>query len=277
MILVTGATGTIGKTLVGLLAAAGEPARAMTRDPARATFPAGVEAVYGDFTDADSLLSAVKGVDTVFLLSAALSDHDRALLSAAGSAGVRRVVKLSAIGTDDPDLPTADLHRPGEEAVLAGDWNWTLLRPSSFASNTLGWAAGIRAGEPVQNLTGDGRMGIVDPRDVAAVAAAVLTTDSHAGQAYTLTGPDELSVPDQAGILAEVLGRPVQTAEVSDDAAWAGLLAAGFDAARADSVLAGFAYVRAGRAAIVTPDVARVLGRPATSFRRWVEDHREMF
>jgi uncharacterized protein YbjT (DUF2867 family) len=262
MILVTGATGTIGTYLVQVLAAAGEPVRAMTRRPEQAVVPAGVEVVHGDFSDADSLRSAAKGAEAAFLLTEggpSVGAHDLAFTAAAADAEIRRIVKLSAFGTD---LGLLDWHQPGEAAVREGAWEWTLLRPPMFASNVFWWVPDLQAGGSVPNRTGDGGMGVVHPRDVAEVAAAALTGDGHAGQVYAVTGPEALSVPEQVAILADVLQRPFTTVEAT---------LAGLDAGSARAM----EYVRSGRAAVVSDVVPSILGRPALTFRSWVEEHRE--
>jgi len=132
--------------------------------------------------------------------------------------GVRRVVKLSAIGTgerDERNRTVGAWQQAAEQAVRASGMAWTLLRPSVFASNSasnfLWWAESIKVGEPVPNMTGAGRQGVVDPRDVAAVAVEALTSPAHADLVYTLTGPELLGVPDQAARLGELLGHPVET------------------------------------------------------------------
>ncbi|MEU9477451.1 NAD(P)H-binding protein [Streptomyces sp. NPDC048191] len=281
MILVTGATGTIGRDVVRQLAARGEKVRALTRDPAKARVPAGVEVARGDLRDPASLKAALAGVTAAFLLRPPGPDEgqDAALVAAARAAGVRRLVKLSAIGTGDPASgPSAFWHQDGERAVRDSGTAWTVLRPSSFASNTLSWAGPLRAGEPVPNLTGDGASGVVDPRDVAAVAVRALVDAGHAGRMYTLTGPEAISVPGQAAVLAGVLGRPVPARDLSPDETREFLRTAwGFDEDRAEGILAGVAFVRAGGNAVVTDDVPEVLGRPARSFRDWAEDHKEAF
>ncbi|WP_434976430.1 NAD(P)H-binding protein [Streptomyces puniciscabiei] len=281
MILVTGATGTIGSDVVRQLAARGEKVRALTRDPARARVPAGVEAVRGNFRDPASLRAALEGVTAAFLLRPPGPDEgqDAALVAAAGAAGVRRLVKLSAIGTGDPAVgPSGLWHLDGERAVRDSGAEWTVLRPSSFASNTLNWAESLRAGEPVPNMTGDGASGVVDPRDVAAVAVTALADAGHAGRTYTLTGPEAISVPGQTAALADVLGRPVPVRNLTPEETREFLRTAwGFDEERADGILSGVAYVRDGGNAVVTEDVPEVLGRPARTFREWAEDHKKAF
>lgn len=280
MILVTGATGTVGSEVVRLLAARGEATRAMTRDPGRAATPPGVEVVRGDYDDAPSLKRAVEGATALFLLSApdpAIARHDRAMIDAARAAGVGRVVKLSAIGIDAPDAWLGAWHLPGEQAAQASGMEWTVLRPSSFASNARQWAGLISAGQPVPNMTGPGGLGVIDPADVAAVAVEALTSSGHDGRTYTLTGPEALSVPEQVACLAEVLGRTIETVDVPADAARQQFLSVGWTDAAVEGALASFERVRQGREATVTDDVQRVLGRRPRSFEAWVRDHRDAF
>lgn len=277
MILITGATGTIGSEIVRQLAARGERVRAVTRNPETASVPAGVELVHGDYSDVPGVARALKGAESVFVLGVLGPEHietDRALIRAARDAGARRIVKLSAIGTGDPALGRVGTwHLPGEEAVRAGGVDWTVLRPSSFASNTLAWASAIRAGLPVSNLTGSGAQGVVDPRDVAAVATEALLSSAHTGRVYTLTGPELLTTHDQAATLAAALGHPVEVADIAESAAREHMLAAGATAEFADGALAGQAFARAGGNAVVTGDIAEVLGRPPRTYADWVADH----
>ncbi|MFF3846518.1 NAD(P)H-binding protein [Streptomyces sp. NPDC002328] len=281
MILVTGATGTIGSELVRQLAARGEKVRALVRDPAKAAgLPSGVEVARGDYLDPGSLEAAAAGAQAAFLVGVPGPDthHDEALVAAARSARVARLVKLSAIATGDPGLGSfGTWHLPGESAVRESGAEWAVLRPSSFASNTLSWAEPIRAGEPVPNMSGDGAQGVIDPRDVAEAAARVLLDGRLAGRTYTLTGPETISVPGQAAVLAEVLGRTVATRDLSPEEAREWLLAWGLQEAEADGVLAGNAFVRGGGNAVVTEDVPELLGRPARTYREWAQDRRAAF
>ena len=284
MILITGATGTIGNEVSQLLARQGANVRAMTRDPSRARMPAGIDVVPGDFEHPDSLRHAVEGASAVFLLTAPgawIPEHDRAMLHAARVAGVQKVVKLSAIGTgttnDSTDRRPGNWHLPGEQALQESDMAWTLLRPSSFASNALRWADAIRNGKPVPNMTGTGTQGVVDPRDVAAAAAEALISDKHNGQIYTLTGPDLLSVPDQVAQLADELGHPIETVDVPLDVARQQMLAAGVDSSVVEVAIIGAELTRAGGNATLTNDVERALARPAHTFQSWVRAHRDAF
>nr|WP_286259938.1 NAD(P)H-binding protein [Streptomyces graminofaciens] len=281
MILVTGATGTIGSEVVRQLAARGEKVRALTRDPDRAGVPAGVEAVRGDYHEPPTVEAALAGVSALFavaVLGPGDADADRRLVELARAAGVRRVVKLSAIAVDDPAVGPAGLwHRGGEQAVRDSGLEWTILRPSSFDSNTLSWAEPIRAGEPVPDMTGSGVQGVVDPRDVSAVAVEALLSDGHAGRIYTLTGPELLTAADQAAALAAALGRPVGTVDLTPEEARDLMARSGLSDTYVEGVLGGTAYVRAGGNAVVTDDVHRVLGRAARTYAEWARDHTEAF
>ncbi|GGN58920.1 NAD(P)-dependent oxidoreductase [Actinoplanes lobatus] len=282
MILVTGASGTVGRHVMQLLQQSGHRARAMVRARPGRTMPPGVDVVQADFEDLASLRRAVADVRAVFLLTAPdtpTPDHDMALLAVARAAGVSSVVKLSAIGTGER-FGTATVgawHHMAEDAVRASGLTWTILRPSSFASNCLYWADAIRAGQPVPNLTGDGEQGVIDPRDIAAVAVAALTDPAHAGKTYTLTGPELLSLPDQANQLAEAIGRPVVTVDVPPASAPQQLLASGMPPAAVEATVIGTAWARAGHNRILTDDVATVLARPPAAFRDWARRHREAF
>ncbi|MEU3269782.1 NAD(P)H-binding protein [Saccharomonospora sp. NPDC006951] len=282
MILVTGATGTVGGILLRHLISHGEAVRAMTRTPSVLAAHSGLDVVGADFDDPESLAAAVAGVRAVFLLTAPASatpKHDLNLLDAACSAGVTTIVKLSAIGSGERigGKIVGAWHLEAEAAVRESGMAWTVLRPSSFASNTLAFAEAIKAGDPIPNTTATARQGVIDPRDIAAVAAAALTGPGHGGRVHTLTGPELLSVPDQAAILGSVLGRPVSTVDVSLDSVGQRMSSQGISPAAVETAVTGMTWARAGHNAILTDDVARILGRPATTFRTWVEDHREAF
>jgi uncharacterized protein YbjT (DUF2867 family) len=288
MILLTGATGTIGRALLPLLAGQGTPLRVLARDPGKVPAAPGLEVLQGDLDDPASLKPAVEGVTTLFLLTApstATPVHDMAVLDASTGAGVQRVVRLSAIASgerNDDGTVVGGWHQQADDAVRASDLAWTILRPTTFASNTLWWADVLRSGAPVANPTGDGTQGIIDPRDVAEVAAKVLTATGstaagHAGRTYTLTGPELLSVPDQATQLAAALGRPIEVIDQSLDEVRSELLASGMEPPVVTTVIAGMSWARSGHNAIVTDDVTEFLGRPPTRFATWAADHRDLF
>jgi uncharacterized protein YbjT (DUF2867 family) len=265
MILVTGATGTIGSEVLRQLLAAGHPVRALTRSPAKLAGTA-ADVAEGDFDDPDSLARAVDGVDAVFLLTVARppgTRHDEALLKVVGDA---RIVKLSGIGAGEVfDGGTVGYwNLAAEQVVEQSGREWTILRPSSFATNVL-----TAVGGPVINPTGDAQQGVIDPADVAAVAVQALTQPQHHGHTYTLTGPELLSVPEQAAQLSEVLGRTVPTLDVEPAELARQLAEYGEDPASIEAMVRGVGFARAGRNAVLTGDVGRVLGRPAGTFANW--------
>lgn len=279
MILITGATGTIGRTLVSNLLAGGAAVRAMTRDPERARPLLGseVDLVRGDFADPPSLARALDGADALFLLTApgpTLVDHDLAMMRAARESRLKRVVKMSAFGTEaSPPLRVATWQQPGERAVMESGLAWTLLRPMGFASNVLAWSPALRSGSTIEISTGDGKQAIVDPRDVAAVAARALTSHEHEGKAYTLAGPELLGAHEQIAILERLLERRIATQDITLDVTAERMRAAGLPAALVDAFIEGYGYVREGRAAFLSDDIERVLGRAPRSFEEWARAH----
>ncbi|MBP2325175.1 uncharacterized protein YbjT (DUF2867 family) [Kibdelosporangium banguiense] len=274
MILITGATGNIGTHVLSQLTGAGAPVRVMARNPAKLRTTA--EVVQGDFEDPASLTRALAGVRAAFLVTTPqkpIADHDVAFVEAAEGAGVQRIVKLSAITAAGVQADSS-WHLLTEQVVRASGLDWTILKPSSFASNLLQFADMIRAGEPVPDWNGPGALGVIDPRDVAAVAVKALTTEDHIGQSYTLTGPELLTFGEQIRILERVLGRPVRSVDVPLDTVRDMMIGNGMDPAAVEMSLIGMRQAIAGDYAIVTGDVAKVLGRAPTGFATWAEDHR---
>jgi uncharacterized protein YbjT (DUF2867 family) len=281
MILVTGATGTVGRELVAELARRGAKVRALSRNPAATAFPAGVETMAADLGDPGTLGLALAGIERVFILATgpARLGHETRLVAAARRAGAARLVKLSALTAEDStasDIITR-WHRAAEQAVTGSGLSWTILRPGAFMSNALSWGAMIRhQGQVFAPLT-DVRTAAIDPADVAACAAAVLLEDGHEGQAYPLTGPELISARDQAAILGEVLGRKIGITEIPAEAARQRMIQAGMPAQVADAVLVTLAGAGAGPGALVQPAVRELTGRPPCTFRDWAARHAAAF
>jgi uncharacterized protein YbjT (DUF2867 family) len=274
-ILVTGATGNVGRPLVTRLAASGVDVRAVTRDPRSADLPQGV-ARYR------CALDAVAGSDAVFLNSRALGDRLRATVDAARAAGVRRLVALSAINADDdfarqPSRVRGDRNKEVDELAAGSGLEWVSLRPSVFASNFAGmWAAQIRGGDVVSGPYASASTAPIADEDIAAVAAHALLTDELVGQRIPMTGPHALTNTELVETIGTVLGRTLEYREVDPDLVRQRFSAIGFPAAFADAYM-GLLLETVDRPALVTHDVEKILERPATPFAGWVASHRHLF
>lgn len=279
LILVTGGTGTVGRELLRRLPPGGA-VRVMARHPARlSTAGAHVHKVAGDYRDPRSLARALEGVRTAFLVTTGVGgDDDARFLRAAQTAEVQRVVKLSAAAVLDEraeDLITRR-QRANEDLLRASGLQWTLLRPRAFASNALSWAPSVRAERTVRALYGTSGNACVDPRDVAEVAARVLTEEGHAGCAYTLTGPETLTAAGQTEQLGRLLGIPLRFEELTPHQARTAL-AARYPAPVVQALLESAERQRAGAKAGVEDTVTQLTGRPAGTFRTWARDHLAAF
>ncbi|WP_250405210.1 NAD(P)H-binding protein [Streptomyces cellostaticus] len=279
MILVTGATGAVGGEVARTLVSAG-PVRVFCRDPARLPeLGPGCEVAVGSYQDRGSLLRALAGVDRAFLVTRDPGgDSDACFLRAAAAAGVRHVVKLSACaaGEDDADDPVTRWQRDCEDLLRSCGLEWTLLRPRAFMSNTLAWAGSIRAEGVVQALHPEAPVACVDPRDVAGVAVAALTSPGHAGRIHTLTGPEAISAVGQTRELSRVLGRPLVCRGLTAEQA-AAHWSRRHPPHVVEALLRGAERQSRGRKTAVDPSVARLTGRAARSYARWAADHREAF
>lgn len=279
MILVTGATGTVGREVVHRLAR-DLPVRVMAREPERVAGTSGMrEVVRGDYGDPRSLARALEGVDRAFLVTTDVGgDDDARFIQTARSAGVRQLVKLSAAAVEDggaEDLITR-WQRGNEEILRGSGLEWTLLRPRSFMSNTLSWADSVRTDGVVRGLYGTSANACVDPRDVAEVAVRALTEPGHAGSVHTLTGPEALTAVEQTAQLSAVLGRALRFEEL-DLARARAVWSARHPAALVEALLQSAERQRAGAKAGVGKTVQEVAGRPARSFKEWAGEHRAVF
>lgn len=280
MILVTGATGNIGSALLKELRASGAgPLRGLTRDAARAGFPAGVEAVEGDFAHLATLKPALDGVRSLFLPSRMGPDAD--ILDLARQAGVEHVVLVSSITVQThPHLGPAEENRAVERLLKdsgsGSGMAWTILRPTQFASNALWWADAIRGREPVRVPYADVGLPAVHPADIAAVARAALTEPGHRGRTYALTGPERVTARQQIEAIAAALGREVPVAEIGREEAQRDMAAfLGEEAASAVLDLMGGDVN--DELLAVRDTVERVTGRPARAFRQWAAENAAAF
>jgi (4-alkanoyl-5-oxo-2,5-dihydrofuran-3-yl)methyl phosphate reductase len=280
MILVTGATGTVGREVVGQLLGMGQGVRALTRDPSKGGIDSKVEVIPGDLMKPDTLGKAVDGVEKIFSLAtgAQIPAQEKNLAQAAKKAGVRHVVKLSVLGAGMGSKGTIpSWHEAGERAYQESGIAWTFIRPGSFMSNARSWAATIKSQGAVFSAFGDGRFPPIHPRDIASVAVKALTSPGHEGKAYPLTGPEALSVGQQVQIISEAIGKPIRYVPVTDEAAKDGMVKSGMPAFYADALLQLAGAVRAGGAAQVLPTVEQVTGRKGLTFTEWVRENVAVF
>ncbi|MCD2192185.1 SDR family oxidoreductase [Actinomycetospora endophytica] len=281
-VLVSGATGTIGRELVGLLAGQGVCVRAMVRRPADADAlrAPGVEPVIADLDDPSSLARALDGVDALFLntpSSAEARDRQIRCADLAVAVGVRRLVLLSQYAAR-ADSPVRFLrwHAEVEDHVGALDLEVTVLRPNLFLQGMLTMAGAVREHGTLGAPIGSARVSMVDTRDIAAVAAVALTQPGHAGAVYTLTGPAAVSHHEVAEAISAATGRDVQFADLPDET-FATMLDGVLPAWQRDGLLEDYAHYRRGEAAVVDPAVPTVLGRPARDLAAFARDHAGAF
>jgi uncharacterized protein YbjT (DUF2867 family) len=281
LILVTGATGRIGRLVVDELVRVGAPVRALTRQLQHAALPASTEVVAGDFTVPESLDAALDGVATVFLVWTESLAAAPAVVARLAEHRSRRVVYLSApFRTPHPFFqqpnPMRDVHAEVERLLMASGLEVAILRPGMFATNALHWwAPQIRQGDVVRWPYGAAETAPVDERDVAAVAARVLRDDLHAHTDCVLTGPESLSQAAQVHTIGDAIGRPLRFDELSPDefrreaeGTWpSGVADMLLDAWRA----------ALGRPAFVTSSVHEILGSPPRTFHQWAAENAESF
>lgn len=266
MIVVTGATGNVGRALVRLLDKEGVAVTAVARHIDEAQVPPGVRAVAADLAEPDGLRGAFEGAEALFLLTAGERPYD--ILDVAKAAGVRKVVLVSSQGAGTrPEVYAQP--RQFEAAVRESGLDWTILRPGGLDSNAFAWAESIRAERTAAAPFGDVGLPFADPDDVAEVAATVLRDDAHTGATYVLTGPALTTPRARAAAIAAALGEPVTFTEQSR--------------AEAHELMARFMPLPLVEGTLtvlgtpteeeqrVSPDVERVLGRAPGTFAAWAE------
>lgn len=283
MILITGATGNVGREVVNLLLASGGKVMAVTRHPSTAALPDSAVVVEGDPTRPQTLVSALHGVEAVFISPRALGDATAGaataeLLKLAAAQGVQRVVVLSAVTVEYGVgyQRFADAFKAVEDAARASGLQWTILRCADFASNALTWAPQIRATGMVRGVYGDAATSTIHERDVAAVSALALLDAAHAGRIYVLTGPQSLTQREKVRLIGEAIGREVPWAEVPPEQFRQAMLAQGVPEDVPDRVI-GYWADHVGQPGSSSRIVEQVLGRPAFTFAQWAVEHAAAF
>jgi uncharacterized protein YbjT (DUF2867 family) len=272
-ILVTGATGTIGSNVVAELQKLGAKVRVATRDPKKA--PPGTEGVEFDWEDAAKIARAVQAVDAVFLLTPLVENsvpYVKTLADACKAAGVKKIVKLSAAGADNPSFPLVKRHSEGEDVIRASGLAWVALRPNFFMTNFVGYYPPDAEGA-MYLPTGSGKAAWIDPRDVAEVAALALTKPTWDNSALELGGPDSLSVGDVGKLIADATGRKITHVDVPESAARSAMEGMQMPGWMVDGMLGLHNVVKQGWASAVTPTVKDVTGHAPRSFAAFVKEN----
>ncbi|MEV7503124.1 NAD(P)H-binding protein [Streptomyces sp. NPDC093018] len=271
MIVVTGATGNVGRTLTQALAEAGEQVTAVSRHAA--TVPDGVRHIQADLARPQGLAAVLDGAKALFLLLSgdlhAPEARPADIIDLAAASGVRRVVLLSSQGVATRPLgPTRIAMRALEDALRKSGLDWAVLRPGGFASNAFAWAESVRTQGVVAAPFGDIGVPVVDPADIAEVAAACLLEDRHTGGVFELTGPEVITPRQQAEAIATALGSPVRFHELTREEAKAAMTRF-VPPELADDTLDIIGAPNSAELRI-SSDVARVLGRAPRPFGDWV-------
>jgi uncharacterized protein YbjT (DUF2867 family) len=283
MILITGATGTVGKELVKLLARPEEPIRVMVRDRTKAAAIAypGANIVEGDLRLSDTLDKALSGVHKAFLLSPPderQAEIEGNFVTAAARSNVKHIVKLSALGAAE-NSPARLLrgHAETERRIEESGIPYTFLRPCAFMQNFLAYRDSIIQRGEFYAPMGGGRVGIVDVRDVAAVAAEVLEEYGHENKVYDVTGPESLSYADAAARLTEALGKPVTYVDVPPEAARDSMLQSGMSPWFADALLELFALWKVNAASEIADTVQHVAKKDPITFAEFAHEYAPQF
>jgi uncharacterized protein YbjT (DUF2867 family) len=281
--LVTGATGNVGSLVVRELQGRGISVRAFVRDPdkAAAMLDDGVELVFGDFSNPESVRRALEGVEGVFLACAndpRQVEYETGVIDAARQAGVMRIVKLSALGAEiGSPIAFWDWHGRIEEHLRASGVRFVVLRPTFNMTNLIGSAEAVRHTGSLFAPADGARVAMIDPRDIAAVAAIALAEDTHDGKTCTLTGPEAITFERVTEELSAVAGRRVEFVAVPDEAARQGMIEQGMPEFVAGQIVAVFGFLRRGAQDRTTDTVRALTGREPRGFAEFTRDHAGLF
>jgi len=277
MILVTGATGNVGSEAVRLLAARRHPTRALVRDPSRAPrvdAPSVVEIATGDFERPDTLDAAMRGIDTVLLVSPAVPAQEIAVIDSAVRQGVTHIVKITSKASADSPVDRRRGQAQIEAHLETTGLAYTLLRSNAYMQNILALAPMIKQTGGFLMSAGEGQVGMIDARDVAATAAAIATAPKEqAGQTYWLTGPDLITYTDIARELSGALGHAVEYRQISPDEHRAAMIRAGVPDHVAASNAQAFKLIAEGDAAWLSDDVKSITGTAPRPLHTFIADH----
>jgi len=279
MILITTA-GKVGAEAARLLAQRGEPVRVLVRDPAKATAlaQAGADVAVGDLGIPATIDGSMRGVSAVVLVSPAIPAQELKVVTSAVAAGVGHVVKITSKASADSPIARRRDQTEIENGLIASGLGYTLLRNNAYMQNFLMLAPAIAKTGSFGSSAGDGRIGMVDTRDVAAVAAQIAASPAaHQGKTYWLTGPESLSYADATKVLSEVLGRPVTFHPLTFEEQKQAMTDVGVPEHVAEMNAQAVTLFAQGDSDWINDDVPSILGRPARTFEQFVTDHAAAF
>jgi uncharacterized protein YbjT (DUF2867 family) len=283
LIVVTGATGTVGSKVVQELIDRKIPVRAVVRDLAKATkLPQdGVEVVQADLGVPESLERAFTGADKLFLASGSAENQAELQGNAvrmAKKTGIRQIVKLSVLGAS-PDSPVklARWHYQNDQEIRSSGIAWTILQPTFFIDNFLSYAPTIKTEGAFYAPMKNGKASMVDARDIAAVAVTALTQPGHEGKTYEITGPKAISYDDVAKTLTQAIGRPVKYVDVPLETARSNMLQMGMPSWYVEDLLTLSKFFASGSGARVAPTVHDLTGRDGYTVEDWERVHLSAF
>ena len=282
MILLTGASGSVGREVVREVQKTGQAFCAMYRSKEEAgKAPVGTKTAIADFGDTTSLLSALQGVDRVYLVCSPIQELvqlEGNAIDACKRAGVKKIVLNSALGAGDYDKSFPSWHRKVEDKLKASGIEFVILRPNGFMQNTITYLApSIRAQSVFYDAMGNAKTSYIDVRDVAAVAAKTLTTDGHAGKIYELNGPEAITQDDLAKRIAAKSGREVKHVNIPREAHQKAMLDLGMPAWQVTALIELQDYYVSGRTAAVDGVVEKILGRPARTMDAFLTEYANEF
>jgi uncharacterized protein YbjT (DUF2867 family) len=272
MILITGASGTVGREVVKALSAGGTRIRAGYRTRPQ-NLPTGIDGVALDYDRPETIRPALAGVETLFLLSNTVVSEGN-VVEEAKKAGVKRLVKLSVMNADKEQYTFARWHRASEKHIESSGLAWTFLRPTGFMQNVINYMAGtIRGQGAIYSSAGDAAIAAIDARDIGAVAARVLTSAGHEGKAYELTGPAALTYDQVAEVLTRVVGKPVKYVRITPEQYKQAAVGAGTPEAYADALVDLERHYAKGGSSLVSPAVKQLTGRDPIPFEQFARDN----
>lgn len=284
MILVTGASGSVGREVLSEVLKTGKPAKALYRsaeDARRA--PAGLATVIADFADKASLVKALQGINAIYLVCSPipqLVELESAVIDACKQAGVSHVVLNSALGAGDYSKSFPSWHRKVEDKLRDSGLGYTILRPNTFMQNIVAYnAPSIRAQGAFYSAMGDARISFIDVRDIAVAAAKILAEPAgHTGKIYEWNGPQALNYAEVAALVTKVAGRPVQFVNIPEEAQRKAMLDLGMPDWQVNALLDLQRYYTVEKkGAEITPVLEQILGRPAIRMEQYLNENKDAF